>query len=97
MAPEAKKREGRKSGRAKRLERQGGSVLKRIRKILTSKGFTLNELMIATAIIGVLCAIALFQFQHYHQESSNAAADADIRNAKSILEAYFADNHTYPQ
>jgi len=72
-------------------------VLKRMRKIANSKGFTLIELMIVIAIIGVLSAIAIFQFQHYHQKSANAAAAADIRNAKSLLEAYFADNHCYPQ
>jgi type IV pilus assembly protein PilA len=97
VAHEAKKRCGRKSGRTTRLERKGGCVLKRIRKIANSKGFTLVELMIVIAIIGVLCAIAIFQFQAYHQKSANAAATADIRNAKSVLEAFFADQHTYPQ
>jgi type IV pilus assembly protein PilA len=72
-------------------------VLKRMRKIANNKGFTLVELMIVIAIIGVLCAIAIFQFQNYHQKSANAAAAADIRNAKSVLEAYFADYHTYPR
>jgi prepilin-type N-terminal cleavage/methylation domain-containing protein len=67
-----------------------------MRKIANSKGFTLIELLIIVAIIGVLCSIAIFQFQNYHQKSANAAAAADMRNAKSVLEAYFADYHTYP-
>lgn len=71
-------------------------MLKRMRKIANSKGFTLIELLIIVAIIGVLCSIAIFQFQNYHQKSANAAAAADMRNAKSVLEAYFADYHTYP-
>ena len=72
-------------------------MLKRMRKIANKRGFTLIELMIVIAIIGVLSAIAIFQFQDYHRKSANAAAAADIRNAKSVLEAHFADYHTYPQ
>jgi type IV pilus assembly protein PilA len=94
---EAGKRRGRKGVKAERIERKGGSVLKKMRKIANRKGFTLIELMIVIAIVGVLCAIAIFQFQAYHQKSANAAAAADIRNSKTVLEAFFADQHTYPQ
>lgn len=71
--------------------------LNRMRKIANSKGFTLIEVLIVIAIMGVLSSIAIFQFQNYHLKSANAAAAADIRNAKSVLEAYFADYHTYPR
>lgn len=59
------------------------------------KGFTLIELMIVIAIIGILAAIAIPQFSAYRQRSYNAAAQADLRNAATAQEAYFVDNGTY--
>jgi len=60
------------------------------------KGFTLVELMIVVAIIGILAAIAIPQFAAYRTRSYNTAASADIRNLKTSLEAYFADQQQYP-
>jgi len=59
------------------------------------KGFTLIELMIVIAIIGILAAIAIPQFSAYRQRSYNSAAQADLRNAATAQEAYFVDNSTY--
>ncbi len=60
------------------------------------KGFTLIELLIVVAIIGILAAIAIPQFARYRQRSYNAAAQSDLRNLRTDLEAYFADNFNYP-
>jgi type IV pilus assembly protein PilA len=70
---------------------------KMLTKIRTSneKGFTLIELMIVIAIIGILAAIAIPQFSAYRQRSYNSAAEADLRNAATAQEAYFVDNSTY--
>ncbi|MBW2094971.1 MAG: prepilin-type N-terminal cleavage/methylation domain-containing protein [Deltaproteobacteria bacterium] len=59
------------------------------------KGFTLIELMIVIAIIGILAAIAIPQFSAYRQRSYNSSAQADLRNAATAQEAYFVDNSTY--
>ena len=59
------------------------------------KGFTLIELMIVIAIIGILAAIAIPQFSAYRTRSFNAAATADIRNAATAQEAYFVDHSIY--
>ena len=59
------------------------------------EGFTLIELMIVIAIIGILAAIAIPQFSAYRTRSFNAAAAADIRNAATAQEAYFVDNQAY--
>lgn len=60
------------------------------------KGFTLIELLIVVAIIGILAAIAIPQFAQYRMRGYNAAANSDVRNLRTSLEAYFADNQFYP-
>ncbi len=59
------------------------------------KGFTLIELMIVIAIIGILAAIAIPQFTAYRQRGFNAAMQSDLRNAATAQEAFYTDSQTY--
>jgi type IV pilus assembly protein PilA len=65
-------------------------------KIINGSGFTLIELLIVIAIIGILASIAIPQFTSYRQKSYNSAAQSDLRNVKTNLEAYYADYQHYP-
>ena len=72
-------------------------MLQKIKKqIKSSKGFTLIELMIVIAIIGILAAIAIPQFASYRAKSYNAASVSDARNLRTDLEAYYAEWEQYP-
>ena len=67
-----------------------------LNKMRSTKGFTLIELLIVVAIIGILAAIAIPQFSAYRAKAYNAAANADLKNLKTGMEAYMADNQEYP-
>jgi len=67
-----------------------------LNKLRSKKGFTLIELLIVVAIIGILAAIAIPQFSAYRQKAYNSAALSDLKNSKTALESYYADNQKYP-
>jgi len=62
-----------------------------IQKLRGQKGFTLIELMIVIAIIGILAAIAIPNFIAYRDKTYCSAAETDAQNILAAISCYFSN------
>ncbi len=61
------------------------------------KGFTLIEMMIVVAIIGILSFITVPLFASYRVRAYDTTAKVDLKNAMNFLDFYFVENDTFPE
>ena len=64
-------------------------------KLGTQRGFTLIELMIAVAIVGILAAVVYPSYTAYVRRGKIAAALGELSAVRVRLEQYYQDNRNY--
>ena len=62
---------------------------------LIQPGFTIAELLIAVAIVGILAAIAVPQYSSFVMRSRVLDAFAKLSDYRTRMEQYFLDRRTY--
>ncbi len=65
-----------------------------MQKLRKGKGFTLIELMIVVAIIGILAAVAIPAFMKYIRRSKTSEATMNLRKLFDASVAYYSNEHT---
>jgi type IV pilus assembly protein PilE len=63
----------------------------------SERGFTLIELMITVAIVGILAALAYPSYVEYIAKGRRAQAATDLVAAQQWMERFYAENNRYDQ
>jgi prepilin-type N-terminal cleavage/methylation domain-containing protein len=59
-------------------------------------GMTLLELIVVVAVVGILAAIAIQQFQLHRARAIDASMRSDLKNAAMAMESYYGEFLEYP-
>ena len=74
---------------------RGNTASRPARVAVRTAGFTLIEVMIAIAVVGILTAIALPQYNEFVRRSRIVDATSTMNDFRTRMEQFFQDNRTY--
>lgn len=73
-------------------------MMNRMRNVFKSKeGFTLIELMVVLAVLGILAAVAVPRFSDMTGKANLVKAKNELKQVQTALELYYAENNEYPK
>jgi len=64
--------------------------------LIGQKGYTLLELMVVVAIVGILVTLAIPNFQQSAMKAKEAALKQNLFTMRTVLDQYYADRGDYP-
>jgi general secretion pathway protein G len=65
--------------------------------VMGKKGYTLLELMIVVAIIGILVSLAIPTFNQSAMKAKEAALKQNLFTLRAVLDQFYADRGDYPE
>lgn len=60
------------------------------------RGFTLIEIMIVFALIGILVGLAIPRYQHARRRAQEAVLKEDLFTFRKLIDQYYSDKGKYP-
>src|SRR2546428_11868524 len=92
MLVQMRKKQGWKGERSVNHQQGGGTMFKQFKG---QKGFTLIELMIVVAIIGILAAIAIPNFLQFQARSKQSEAKANLKAIFTAQKAFYQEKDRF--
>ncbi|MGD9755377.1 MAG: type II secretion system protein [Acidimicrobiia bacterium] len=71
-------------------------MTKRTNRAQGDEGFTLIELLVVIVILGTLAAVVVFAVNGLTDRGTESACKADVKSVEVAMEAYNADEGSYP-
>lgn len=65
--------------------------------LISKKGYTLLELLVVVAIVGILVSLAIPNFQQSALKAKETALKQNLFTMRSLLDQYYADRGDYPE
>lgn len=66
------------------------------RRTKGEKGFTLIELIVVIAVLGILATLVVPRVVGVKEEAQNTVGNANLKIVKNALERYYAEHGSYP-